>query len=224
MAVLSLPPDATPVDLDPQPRFLVASHYHLIAVTPSPPTFLTFEDYVQSLPGWDRFLIEDVLLLDLDSLMDHIASRQRLVFCSDGGAIATVGSYGSIIATDKTILTETRGQAYGDTPRSFRAEGYGLLANLCLAFHILTFFLLPITLLPLTVVSDNEGLLQRIDSALRTKYVQPRKFLSSEIDIEMQIVDTLLLLDTKVSFSHVVGHQDESVDLADLPWHAQLNI
>ena len=67
-------------------------------------------------------------------------------------------------------------------------------------------------------------MLQRISAALSTKYVRPRKFLSSEIDIEMQIVDTLHLLDTDVSFSHVKGHQDDSIDPTELPWHAQLNI
>ena len=164
------------------------------------------------------------MLLDLDKLLDQISSTDPLVFCSDGGAASTVGSYGSIIATDDSILTETRGQAYGHTPRSFRAEGYGLLANLRLIYHLLSFFELPFTLPPLTIVSDNEGLLQRISSALRAKYLKPRKFLSSEIDLEMQIVDTLNQLDTDVSFSHVKGHQDGSIDPTDLPWQAQLNI
>jgi hypothetical protein len=149
---------------------------------------------------------------------------KQLIFCSDGGAVSTVGSYSPIIATDKTILTETRGQAYGHTPRSFRAEGYSLLANLRLVYHLLSFFELPLTLPHLTVVSDNAGLLQRISAALSTKYLRPRKFLSSEIDIEMQIMDTLHLLDTDVSFSHVKGHQDDSINPSDLPWHAQLNI
>jgi hypothetical protein len=164
------------------------------------------------------------VLLDLDKLLEQISGQTPLVFCSDGGAAATVGSYGSVIATDDTLLTETRGQAYGHTPRSFRAEGYGLLANLRLIFHLLSFFELPLTLPPLTVVSDNAGLLQRISSALCSKYVKPRKFLSSEIDLEMQIVDTLNLLNTAVTFSHVKGHQDDSIDPEDLPWHAQLNI
>ncbi len=99
-SVNSLPPDASPVDLAVQPRFLVASTHHPIEAPPILPTFLTFEDYVQSLPGWDRFLIENVLLLDLDRLLDQISAMHPLVFCSNGGAVATVGSYGSIIATD----------------------------------------------------------------------------------------------------------------------------
>jgi hypothetical protein len=223
-SVCSLPTDAAPVDITPQPRFLVASLHHPINPTTSPPTFLTFEDYTQSLPGWDRFLIENVLLLDLDCLLEQISNLHPLVFCSDGGAVNTIGSYGSIIATDDTILTETRGQAYGHTPRSFRAEAYGLLANLRLIFHLLSFFDLPPTLPPLSIVSDNAGLLQRISAALSTKYLKPRKFLSSEIDLEMQIVDTLGLLNCEVSFSHVQGHQDDSTDSTELPWHAQLNI
>jgi hypothetical protein len=40
----------------------------------------------------------------------------------------------------------------------------------------------------------------------------------------MQIVDTLNLLDMEVSFAHVKGHQDDSIDPTDLPWQAQLNI
>jgi hypothetical protein len=162
--------------------------------------------------------------LDLDCLLEQISNLHPLVFCSDGGAVDTIGSYGSIIATDDTILTETRGQAYGHTPRSFRAEAYGLLANLRLIFHLLSFFDLPPTLPPLSIVSDNAGLLQRISAALSTKYLKPRKFLSSEIDLEMQIVDTLGLLNCEVSFSHVQGHQDDSTDSTELPWHAQLNI
>jgi hypothetical protein len=107
------------VDLAHQPCFLVASHHQPIATATPLPTFLTFEDYTQSLPGWDRFLIENVHLLDLDGLLEQIDSMQQLVFCSDGSAVSTVGSYGSIIATDDTILTKTRGQAYGHTPCSF---------------------------------------------------------------------------------------------------------
>ena len=212
------------MDLARQPRFLVASQHQPIVTATPRPTFLTFEDYTQSLPGWDRFLIENVHLLDLDHLLEQIENMKQLVFCSDGGAVSTVGSYGSIIATDDTILTETRGQAYGHTPRSFRAEGYGLLANLRLVYHLLSFFELPLTLPPLTIVSDNAGLLQRISAALSTKYVRPRKFLSSEIDIEMQIVDTLHLLDTDVSFFHVKGHQDTTKNKTPLVWEAHLNV
>jgi hypothetical protein len=58
---------------------------------------------------------------------------------------------------DDTFLTETHGQAFGDTPRSFHVEGYGLLVNLPLIFHLLTFFELPLALPSFTIVSDNEG-------------------------------------------------------------------
>jgi hypothetical protein len=130
----------------------------------------------------------------------------------------------SIAAGFMTILTDTRGQAYGHTPCSFHAKGYGLLANLRLIFHVLVFFELPFTMPPLTIVSDSAGLLQSISADLSMKYLKPRKFLSSEIDLEMQIVDTLRLLESDTSFSHVKGHQDDSVDPTELPWHTQLNI
>jgi hypothetical protein len=147
----------------------LAGIHHPIAVMPHLPTFLTFEDYVQSLPGWDLFLIKNVLLLDLDGLLEHILITNPLTFCSDGGAVTTFKSYGSIIATDNTILTETCRQAYGHTPLSFRAEGYGFLGNLHLISHLLLFFELPFTSPPITVVSDNKGLLKRLRDVFHAK-------------------------------------------------------
>jgi hypothetical protein len=44
------------------------------------------------------------------------------------------------------------------------------------------------------------------------------------MDIEMQILDTLRLLDIKLTFKHVKGHQDSAVASNDLPREAILNI
>ena len=59
--------------------------------------------------------------------------------CSDGGAIANVGSYRVDIASNKKILLTVVGQAYGMTPWSFRAEGYGMSAILRLLYHFITY-------------------------------------------------------------------------------------
>jgi hypothetical protein len=108
--------------------------------------------------------------------------------------------------------------------RSFRTEGYGPLANLRLIRHLLLFFDIPWTSSPLTIYCDNQGLLERLQSTRASTYTKPCRFLFSEADIEMQILDTLSTLATKVHLEHVKGHQDDSVPTTELPWPAQLNI
>jgi hypothetical protein len=178
-----------------------------VVATPPKSVPFTFDNYVAGLPAWDSSLIADLHFPDLDSLLHLLRTDTSLLLCSDGGAADSKGSYGSVIASDDSILTELRGQAHGANPRSFRAEGYGLLANLRLIRHLLLFFDIPRTSSPLTIYCDNKGLLERLQSTRASTYTKPRRFLFSEADIEMQILDTLSTLATKVNLEHVKGHR-----------------
>jgi hypothetical protein len=204
--------------------FLLIGTVHRVVANPPPSVPFTFEDYVICLPSWDCSLIQDLNLPNLDALLHSLSNDISLLLCSDGGAADSKGSYGSVIASDDQILTELSGQAHGTNPRSFRAEGYGLLANLRLIHHLLTFYDIHRTSSALIIYCDNQGLLDRINTSRHSKYLKPRRFLFSEADLEMQILDTLALLSTKVTLRHVKGHQDDTVPTAELPWPAQLNI
>jgi hypothetical protein len=223
-ASTSLPPDAVPVDVQSNSKFLLIGKVHRVIESPTTPIPFTFEDYVASLPAWDYSLIQDLHLPNLDSLLNSLRTDTSLLLCSDGGAADSKGSYGSIIASDDQVLTELSGQAHGANPRSFRAEGYGLLANLRLIHHLMLFYDIPRTSSALTLYCDNQGLLDRLETSSNAKYIKPRRFLFSEADLEMQILDTLQTLDTDVTLCHVKGHQDDTIPTAELPWPAQLNI
>ena len=125
-----LPSDAVPVDVQSSPKQLLIGKVNQIIVSPIPPIPFTFEDYVASLPAWDYSLLQDINLPNLDALLHSLRTDTSLLLCSDGGAANSKGSYGSIIASDDQVLTKLSGQAHGANPRTFRAEGYGLLANL----------------------------------------------------------------------------------------------
>ena len=219
-----LPRDRIPVDITHRPKSLHIGKTERVE-TPTPtPQLHTFDDYVNQLPAWDRYLIQDLFLRDLDQLLQALRLDASLFLCSDGGAADSKGSYGSVIASDDRILTELRGQAHGANPRSFRAEGYGLLANLRLIRHLMVFFDIQRTSSVLTLYCDNQGLLDRLAKSRESLYVKPRRFLLSESDLEMQILDTLSLLATTAHLKHVKGHQDDSLLPEELPWPAKLNV
>ena len=92
----------------------------------------------------------------------------------DGGAKEDIGSFGAVIANNKEILIKVSGQAYGKTPRSFRAEGYGMLAILRFLLHFIQFHNIT-TKAKLKIYSDNEDLIIRINQTKNNTYIQPRR-------------------------------------------------
>jgi hypothetical protein len=51
----------------------------------------------------------------------------------------------------------------------------------------------------------------------------PGRFLYSEMNVEIQILDAIDELGMAVCFEHVEGHQDTKYPDRPLPWEAQLN-
>jgi hypothetical protein len=73
-----------------------------------------------------------------------------LLLASDGGAYPKRGSFGCLIATYDLVLVTAGGRAYGDDPRSFRAEAYGMLAALLLLHHLHLYFRIDLSLAALS--------------------------------------------------------------------------
>jgi hypothetical protein len=221
----SLPSDAIPIDAVTNGSVIHFPSVAHIRHCPPPhtaPNASTWQEYIRHLPRWDRLLVEDNSIPDINSLLAVIQTEPTLFLCSDGGAKDFKGSFGAVLATGKTILANVGGQAYGANPRSFRAEGYGMLAILRLLYHLTTFWDLH-RVGKLLLLCDNAGLLQRVHTAHQAKYVKPRRYLYSEADLEMQIMDSLRLLKSTFALEHVLGHQDDGTD-EPLPWKASLNV
>jgi hypothetical protein len=70
---------------------------------------------------------------------------------------------------------------------------------------------------------DSESLLKRIAASRALTRIIPRRFLSSEVVVEMQILAAVAALEGDVAFEHVEGHQDTKYPGRPLPRAAQLN-
>ena len=143
---------------------------------------------------------------------------------SDGGAKNTTGSYGAAIANLDTVLVAILGRAFGFKPGSFRAESYGMLASLRYIYHCISYYNIDFKSKTF-IFCDNKGLLLRIETHDIKQKPSPRQFLYSEIDIEMQIIDTIKAIKMReIQFTHVLGHQDNNTPFDELPWPVKMNV
>jgi hypothetical protein len=165
------------------------------------------------------------MFVDRRGLLDALRSADHLYLASDGGAANQRGSFGALLATCfGSILIKCGGRALGADPRSFRAEGYGILAILWLALHLRHFYITGNPSLRFQLYCDSKSLLKRIEASRRLSRTIPHRFLFSEVDVEMQIISVLQAISTKVLLDHVEGHQDTKYPDEPLSWAAQLNM
>jgi hypothetical protein len=136
--VTTLPKDSIPVDCKVEPnKFVFPDRISVIIPPPAlPPPPATWKTYVDTLPAWETTLLRSSAFVDRRLLLEQLRTAPRLYLASDGGAANNKGSFGAVIATDKNILAVCGGRAQGANPRSFRVEGYGILAVLRFVFHL----------------------------------------------------------------------------------------
>jgi hypothetical protein len=178
---------------------------------------------VATLQFWEQELLSSVTFVDRRSLLVALRSNDCIFLASDGGGAYQLASSGAVLETNDTILIECGGRVPGANPRSFRAEGYGILAILRLTFHLRFFYVTRNPNLLFRLYCDSKSLLKRIAASRSLKRTVPRRFLYSEADVEMQILASLQALMAPVAFEHVEGHKDKRYPDEPLSWAAQLN-
>jgi hypothetical protein len=227
ISTTALPPDSVPVDELSSSGDILAFRRTAIAqffaetLPASPPTF---PEYLQTLPSWDRRLLESVTLHNEQGLLTQLQSNDPLYIVSDGGAAGNLCSYGALVANSTEIYVSVAGTTEGILPGSFRAESYGCLAILRLIFHLVTYHRLAPPSVLHNFYYDNQGLLTRLEHAAGPLMPFPRHYLRSDIDVEMQILDTLRLLELKLQYIHVKGHQDTATTGPTKPLSRQANL
>jgi hypothetical protein len=191
-----------------------------LSSSPLPSTWTAF---LASLPLWERSLFPDVTVLDLSALLSALADNADLYLASDGGAIPLKGSFGAVLATDDAILVECGGRAYGQDPRSFRSEAYGMLAITRLLLHLRRYHHYNSHRMNLTLVCDAKSLLDRLTASRDLTRVVPRRFLFSEADAEVAILDSFQELKADIILEHVESRQDTKYPNRPPTWEAILN-
>jgi hypothetical protein len=127
-----------------------------------PPIAMSFAEYIQTLPLWDRRLLQNVEITDVAGLIAHLRSDQPLFVVSDGGASDERGSFGALLATDDEIFVKLSGSTEGAAPGSFRAESYGCLAIFRLVYHFRQYHLIDSITCLHHFYCDNQGLITRL--------------------------------------------------------------
>ena len=218
-----VPDDIIPIDCLHDNSFIQTPGFSKIQKGKEITAITTWHTYISDLQPWDKELLADIHIKNEPALKRLLQTKENIYICSDGGAKDDIGSFGAVIANNKEILIHVTGQAYGKAPRSFRAEGYGILAILRFLLHFTQFNNIS-TQGKLKIYSDNEGFIIRVKQIKDFTHILPRRGMLSESDVELQIRDTLQLLQTDIELQHVLGHQDTNKEIRELSWPAQLNI
>ena len=220
----TLPTDAIPVDPETHPRYYSISRTvpSIQTATTSPPA-QSWDAYISQLDTWEQDILQYNQILHTDLLLKLLCSKHKVFIASDGGAHDPLGSFGCLIATKSKILAENGGQASGANPRSFRAEGYGMLSILRLLYRLLQYYDIPQIRGPVRMICDSESLITRIKTTINSKICRPRRALFSEADVKAGITDTLKLLKLNIRFQHVHSHPKKHHPNAPLSWDKTLN-
>ena len=196
------------------------------------PTILDFGEYVESLSPWEKHILQGIkLYVDpkdiFQDLQQYEHHERSLILVSDGSCRHSQTTYGWVLGSSaKVIYAEHAGVGYGEST-SHRAEGWGMVSGTLFVSHLYKFLhLFDSTLLsnvPITFLSDNNGLVTRVQQRLQYSKCYPNATLIPDWDLVEQIYHTLSAFpQQKFSVQWVRGHQDETA--SDLSVEAHYNI
>jgi exonuclease III len=221
---LSIPADSVPVECEERSDgwFVRSSLAH------SEET-ITFDnswtEYLFTTAPWERMLLQrtDFKLQSPHDVYDLLSHSTSSILVSDGAADHLQGSAGWVIAIGSVRVAQGQCPVPGFDPRSYRAEGYGMLCGLLFIQHLCT-YCGHLNLIPLhTMYCDNLGLVSKTNKLLSFRLAPTQAALHSEYDVLVTIHDLLKSLPHLPIINHVKGHQDAKVAYQDLPLPAQLN-
>jgi len=198
----------------------------------------TFNDYISTLPEWERDILQhveckldshlEVLYAVLDSSTPASPNTvpSGILGVSDGSELAGQGTFGwALSLANETILAQCAGRAYGDKMDSYRAEGYGHLSILCYVSHLFRYYNVPIPqALALQFFSDNIALVKKVHQwATRTRPVFPNCTLMPSYDL-VQACATKVKELSGAKVRWVKGHRDLEVEAHEMLPQERLNI
>ena len=219
-----LPPDAVPVEVA-----MTTDGWRIPATVPplipSQTSFAaTFADFLDQQPDYIAALLPRFNCADIYQFCALSQDLSNLVIVSDGGAIPYQASFGWIISTQSGIhLASGQGPVFGYDPRSYRAEAYGCKAAL-------TFVSLAHEFCDsrpqgiLQVYYDNLGLKKKLDYFNSYRLAIVKTVLDSEWDVLNGIHSLTKTFPALPVFTHVLGHQDDTIPYTQLPLVSQLNV
>jgi hypothetical protein len=209
-----LPSSAYPVTLhDQQNGWLIDSHNSYCPTLPSA-NLTSFEAFCSLLEDWESQLFDVHLSFDPFILMSKLeASPIRA--CSNGSAVTREGTFGwALSLQDGTRLAHSAGYVDGHNPRSFRAEGQGMISVVCFIWRLLQWTGTN-SVLEGVLATDNTGLIACVASQSKLRFSISNATFKSDWDIVESIVQTVGESRIHTTLEHIRGHQDDSTLTAE---------
>ncbi len=202
---------------------------------PGPPPAYDFATYVNTLPDWERQLLnnckEEPQETSLMELLQTTTGIKSLFFGSDGGAYPHgknkgTGSFGWTIGTEDTVLWRGRGPVIGHPDNSsYRTEAGGALALFRFLYHYMKYYRISFANITSCNRTDSKSLILTIDK-LRSygdKWYST-VYMWNHIDIMQQLYLTMKdFHPLKFDLKKVKGHADRIKDKAELTRAEQIN-
>jgi hypothetical protein len=189
----------------------------------------TFKNFIDTLDFWETELFLQLTMeVDcytfLELVNEQPAADIQLLTMSDGSDDAGAMTFGWILSLPNgRRLARCSGLAYGPYGSSFRAKGYGFLSVLHFLVRIQEFCDQQPTW-RIQMMTDNQGLLTRVETSLPFVDPFPNCTLQANWDVTNKIITSLRQLSKTPTFLHVKGHQDDGAAHDTLPLNAQLNV
>ncbi len=191
----------------------------------------TFHEFIDTLDLWERELFPELsMTVDCYEFLQIVNEQEldetatRLITVSDGSDDDGSMSIGWIIALPSgSCLARCSGPAFGPSGSSFRAEGYGFLSVTRFLVRLCEFCAITPTW-SVKMLTDNQGLITRLQSCLPHSNPFPNLTLASDWDVTHEIACGLRTMKQVPTLQHVKGHQDSNTEYAALSLKAQLNV
>ena len=220
----ALPTDALPVDCSNR-----RDGYCPRNIPSAPEDTIIFEtcwdDYVLALPEWETMLLRRTHLRGHSphELFHLLSNTPTATLVSDGAADHLQGAAGWVIAIGSNRVATGTLPVAGFDPRSYRAEGYGMLGGLLFLHHLCLYCDHLNTIALTNIFCDNLGLVKKINKLCSFRLAAASSALHSEYDVLAAIKALLTGFPLPPAIEHVKGHQDDKIKYRHLPLAAQLN-
>ena len=197
-----------------------------------------FKEYLQTIPQWERELLDDCECVDGsdgESLANYIRDLKKgsnLIGASDGGLRKIKREYGvhgwAIAIYDSHTIWRGKGQAQGTPNASYRTEGIGIIAVRRMIYHTMIFWKVAPSSLEEPVFlhySDSESFIKKqrtLHAYGDTWYPAVHTWPHADVLLQLREAEAdIWLIQCKLSF--VPSHQDKNTPVEKLSPEAQLN-
>ena len=181
-----------------------------LPVATAPPDFVTWSEFVQTLPEWERILVAEPTVHDPIAFRRTLSrySASCMIIVSDGSTKDNHGAYGWEMEVNSTTLVSCYSTTNGNHPTPLRSECFGILSWAIFLSRYCTYHGINTDVAKIQPYSDSELAIQHTIRPLRDS--SRIKSLRSDYDVTVSLSHTFTALRLQFPMlfpiQHIKGH------------------